>query len=85
MPLFAHFRAMARNNLWSNDRLLGACAELTSEELHAPRVSFFPSLMLTLNHILRVDAYYLGGKMLKIRSGSDSKRFRQHPANVYCP
>ena len=60
MQLLAHFRAMARNNLWSNDRLLGACVELTSEELHAPRVSFFPSLMLTLNHILRVDAYYLG-------------------------
>ena len=60
MPLLAHFRAMARNNLWSNDRLLRACAQLTREELHAPRISFFPSLMLTLNHILRVDAYYLG-------------------------
>ena len=60
MSLAAHFHAMARNNLWSNDRLLGACAGLTSEELHAPRTSFFPSLMLTLNHILRVDAYYLG-------------------------
>jgi uncharacterized damage-inducible protein DinB len=60
MPLAARYRACARNNLWSNDRLLRACALLTREELHAPRVSFFPSLMLTLNHILRVDAYYLG-------------------------
>ncbi len=60
MLLFAHFRAMARNNLWSNDRLLRACGQLSQEELHAPRVSFFPSLMLTLNHILRVDAYYIG-------------------------
>ncbi|MBM4382311.1 MAG: DinB family protein [Deltaproteobacteria bacterium] len=60
MTLAAHFRACARNNAWSNDRLLRACAQLTREELHAPRVSFFPSLMLTLNHILRVDAYYLG-------------------------
>jgi uncharacterized damage-inducible protein DinB len=60
MTLAAHFRALARNNLWSNDRLLRACAELTDAELQAPRTSFFPSLLLTLNHILRVDAYYLG-------------------------
>jgi uncharacterized damage-inducible protein DinB len=60
VSLAAHFRACARNNLWSNDRLLRACAQLTREELHAPRTSFFPSLMLTLNHILLVDAYYLG-------------------------
>jgi len=60
MSLSAHFRACARNNAWSNDRLLRACAQLTREELHAQRVSFFPSLKLTLNHILRVDAYYLG-------------------------
>jgi uncharacterized damage-inducible protein DinB len=58
--LLRHFGSLARNNLWSNDRLLRACARLSREELHAPRVSFFPSLMLTLNHILRVDAYYLG-------------------------
>ncbi len=51
---------MARNNAWSNERMLRACGQLSREELHAPRVSFFPSLMLTLNHILRVDAYYLG-------------------------
>ena len=71
MPLLAHFRAMARNNLWSNDRLLGACAGLTSEELHARRVSFFPSLMLTLNHILRVDAYYLGAASPACVEGGD--------------
>ena len=60
MSLAAHFRACARNNLWSNDRLLRACAQLSREELRAPRVSFFPSLMLTLNHIRCVDEYYLG-------------------------
>lgn len=60
MSLRLHFRNCARNNLWSNDRLLRACAQLTREELHAPRTSFFPTLALTLNHILRVDAYYLG-------------------------
>jgi uncharacterized damage-inducible protein DinB len=60
MSAAAVLRGMARNNLWSNDRLLRACAELDAAELAAPRVSFFPSLLLTLDHIRRVDAYYLG-------------------------
>ncbi len=46
-----HFQAMARNNAWSNHRLLKACRELTQDEFEAKRVSFFPSLQLTLNHI----------------------------------
>jgi uncharacterized damage-inducible protein DinB len=54
-----HFRAMARNNAWSNRRLHRASAQLTAEEFAAPRVSFFPSLRQTLNHILVVDRYYL--------------------------
>lgn len=65
--LAAHFRAMARNNLWSNARLHRACAMLSEAELKAPRTGFFPSIHLTLNHILIVDWYYLdaltaGGK-----------------------
>jgi uncharacterized damage-inducible protein DinB len=52
---------MARNNAWSNDRLLRACSELSQEEFEAKRVSFFPSLQRTLNHILVVDRYYLDG------------------------
>lgn len=51
--------ALARNNAWANHRLLGACARLTHGELHAARTSFFPSIILTLNHILTVDWYYL--------------------------
>lgn len=49
----------AANNAWSNLRLLRACSALTTEELGAPRTSFFPSLVATLNHILIVDWYYL--------------------------
>ena len=69
--LIDHFRAMARNNAWSNHRLLQACARLTEQELHAQRTSFFPSIHLTLNHILEVDWYYLdalegGGRGLAI-------------------
>jgi uncharacterized damage-inducible protein DinB len=57
--LTKYLRAMARNNAWSNHRLLEACAPLTPAELEAPRVSFFPSLSLTLNHIRFVDEFYL--------------------------
>ncbi len=57
--LVAHFRAMARNNAWANDRLLEAVARLTPEAFAATRVSFFPSLRATLNHTYAVDQYYL--------------------------
>lgn len=57
--LARYYRTMARNNAWSNHRLLEACSGLTQEEFDAPRVSFFPSLTLTLNHILFVDLFYL--------------------------
>jgi uncharacterized damage-inducible protein DinB len=61
VTLADHFRAMARNNAWSNHRLLRACAALTQQEFEAKRTSFFPSLQRTLNHILLVDWYYLDG------------------------
>lgn len=66
-----HFRVMARNNAWSNHRLLRACEALSQEDFEAKRVSFFPSLQRTLNHILVVDQYYLdgleqGGRGLKV-------------------
>jgi uncharacterized damage-inducible protein DinB len=52
--------AQAYNNAWSNHRLLKACALLSSPELTAPRTSFFPSIIHTLNHILTVDWLYIG-------------------------
>ena len=54
-------RRQARNNAWSNHRLLTACERLASGEFEATRVSFFPSIQKTLNHILIVDWYYLDG------------------------
>jgi uncharacterized damage-inducible protein DinB len=57
--LAGHFRVMARNNAWSNYRLHKACAQLSEAEYRARRVSFFPSIPLTLSHILTVDWYYL--------------------------
>jgi uncharacterized damage-inducible protein DinB len=50
---------MARNNRWSNYRLLGACAQLSQTDFEAPRSGFFPSIQATLNHILEVDCHYL--------------------------
>ena len=52
-----HFLTEAYQNAWANHRLLRACRELTPEEFAAKRVSFFPSIKATLNHILTVDWY----------------------------
>jgi len=57
--LQAHLAKMARNNAWSNHRLYEACAKLSEEEYRARRVSFFPTIPLTLGHILTVDWYYI--------------------------
>jgi uncharacterized damage-inducible protein DinB len=51
------------NNAWSNARLHHACAQLSADAFAATRVSFFPSLRQTLNHILVVDRYYLADLM----------------------
>jgi uncharacterized damage-inducible protein DinB len=57
--LVEHLQALARNNAWANFRLLRACSQLSEEAYRARRTSFFPSIHLTLNHILVVDWYYL--------------------------
>ena len=59
MAMIEHFHEMALNNAWSNRRLHGACAMLNEAAFAAERVSFFPSLRATLNHILIVDWYYI--------------------------
>ncbi|WFF40326.1 damage-inducible protein DinB [Salinicola endophyticus] len=57
--MIEHFRHQAYCSLWSNHRLLTACAGLSQEALYAERSGFFPSIHATLNHILIVDAYYI--------------------------
>ena len=54
-----YFLAQAYNNAWANHRLLKACGRLPDHELAVPRVSFFPSIIHTLNHILTVDWLYI--------------------------
>jgi uncharacterized damage-inducible protein DinB len=59
ISLQAHFSAMARNSAWSNYRLLTACEQLSPAEFAQERISFFPSIQLTLNHNLIVDHIYM--------------------------
>jgi uncharacterized damage-inducible protein DinB len=54
-----HLLAQAYNNAWANHRLLKACGRLSPEDLAAPRIGFFPSIIHTLNHILTVDWLYI--------------------------
>ncbi len=51
-------RGLARNDAFANGRLLAACAGLGPGEYEATRVSFFPSLKETLEHVHVVHAYY---------------------------
>ncbi|MGY5779033.1 DinB family protein [Rhizobium sp. LEGMi135b] len=53
------FRKLAYNNALANVRLHRACAALQPGEFEAQRVSFFPSIKATLNHILTVDWFYV--------------------------
>jgi uncharacterized damage-inducible protein DinB len=59
--LVEHYRAIASYNAWANRRLHEVCRRLSDEEFALQRTSFFPSLQLTLNHILLVDRYYVLG------------------------
>lgn len=49
----------ARNNAWANQRLYMAVGQLSDEEFKKSRKAFFPSIRETLNHILKVDYYYI--------------------------
>ncbi len=60
MDLASSLRIQAHANRLANRRLLNALAELPDTEFSAQRIGFFPSIAATLNHILAVDAYYIG-------------------------
>jgi uncharacterized damage-inducible protein DinB len=59
MQALTLLRIQAHANRLANHRLHAAMQTLSGAELHAPRCSFFPTLMATLNHILEVDLYYI--------------------------
>ena len=60
MDLASQLRIQAHANRLANRRLHAAIAALPDAEFMAPRISFFPSLAQTLNHLLAVDLYYIG-------------------------
>ena len=68
-----HFYTMACNNAWANHRLLAACAKLSDEAFVAKRVSFFPSIKATLNHIVTVDWMYLDALERAYRNDSPNR------------
>jgi uncharacterized damage-inducible protein DinB len=53
------FRQLARNAWLANARLSTACMALKPDEWEAPRTSFFPSLKLTMLHLLNADRFYI--------------------------
>lgn len=66
-PLSHHLLTMAYQNAWANHRLAKAWCQLSQEALTAPRVSFFPSLSATLNHILTCDWFYVDALERELR------------------
>lgn len=50
---------LAASNALANHRLAQAVIALDQSEFEARRVSFFPSLKATLNHILVIDWFYI--------------------------
>ena len=58
--LTEHVRRFARYNRWANRRLYDACAQLSPDDYHAARPSFFGSIHATLNHILAGDSIWFG-------------------------
>ncbi len=53
-------RRLARNEAWANHRLHAAVAELPPADYHQlGRTSFFPSIHLTLSHLLHVELFYV--------------------------
>ncbi|MFT3925635.1 MAG: DinB family protein [Myxococcales bacterium] len=74
MSWLEQYRALARYNLWMNDRVYGLLAKLEDEERKRDRGAFFGSIHGTLNHILLGDRAWLG------RLTGDPERFQSRDA-----
>lgn len=55
----SYFSSLARYNAWANRRIYAAVGELAPDEIAAPRIGFFPSLLKTLNHLIVADRIWL--------------------------
>ena len=54
------------------------CALPISSDLHAKRISFFPTLIGTLNHLLAVDRYYIAALHGEPDMEAQYRRFAPH-------
>lgn len=82
------FRKLARNNRLANFRLHQACLQLSQEAFLARRVSFFPTLRATLNHIYTVDRFYidaLQGGTLGLAAFAEEEPFATMPHGAKRP
>jgi uncharacterized damage-inducible protein DinB len=68
----------AHANRLANRRLQAALANLSTSELHSKRVSFFPTIIGTLNHLLAVDRYYIAALHGEPDMESSYRRFAPH-------
>ncbi|MCK9689050.1 DinB family protein [Scleromatobacter humisilvae] len=68
----------AHANRLANRRLQAALANLSTSELHSKRISFFPSLIGTLNHLLAVDRYYIAALHGEPDMEAQYRRFAPH-------
>jgi uncharacterized damage-inducible protein DinB len=68
----------AHANRLANRRLQGALANLSTSELHSKRISFFPTIIGTLNHLLAVDRYYIAALYGEPDMESSYRRFAPH-------
>lgn len=76
--LLDYLRIQAHANRLANHRLHAAMAPLTKAALHAPRTSFFPTLIGTLQHILAVDVYYIAALHGEADMAQQYRRVTQH-------
>ena len=68
----------AHANRLANRRLQATLANLSTSELHSKRISFFPTLIGTLNHLLAVDRYYIAALHGEPDMVESYKRFAPH-------
>jgi uncharacterized damage-inducible protein DinB len=78
LDLARALRIQARANRLANRRLQSALANLSTSELHAPRTSFFPTIIGTLNHLLAVDLYYVAALHGEADMEQQYRRFAPH-------
>jgi uncharacterized damage-inducible protein DinB len=78
LDLVRALRIQAHANRLANRRLQAALGNLSTAELHAPRTSFFPTIIGTLNHLLAVDRFYIAALHGDPDMEAQYRRFAPH-------